>query len=88
VRISGVKLAVDGYALMHNPPEDRRHGHPDAPTGQFEAIIAEIHKAGLTADVHAVGDKGVDWTLDAFQKRPDRPARCARCGTESSISRS
>ena len=51
---------------MYDVPEDRKHmAIPMHPQDKFNAIIAEIHKAGLQADVHAVGDKGVDWTLEA-----------------------
>jgi len=68
-RLSGVKLAVDGYALMYDvPPEHRELDMPMHPQDQFEAIVAAIHNAGLQVDVHAVGDKGVDWTLKAFAK--------------------
>ena len=78
VRMQGVKLAVDGYPLLYND-----FGHheqmtvPMHPQGQLEAIIAAIHNAGLQADVHAAGDKGVDWTLAAFSKAAggDRAAR-------------
>jgi len=67
--VPGFKLAVDGYALMHDVPEDRRDmAIPMHPQDKFNTIIGEIHNAGLQADVHAVGDKGVDWTLEAFQK--------------------
>jgi len=41
-------------------------GPADAPQAIFEEIIAAIHRADLRADVHAVGDKGVDWTLQTF----------------------
>jgi predicted amidohydrolase YtcJ len=79
VRLQGVKLAVDGYALMYNiPPE---HGHmaiPMHPQSKFEQIIATIHQAGFQADVHAVGDKGVDWTLAAFAKAAGGAAGCRK----------
>jgi predicted amidohydrolase YtcJ len=69
VRLAGIKLAVDGYALMYEVPEDRRHmAIPMHPQDKFNTIIAQIHGAGLQADVHAVGDKGVDWTLAAFEQ--------------------
>ena len=68
-KLSGVKLAVDGYALMYDvPPEHRELDMPMHPQDQFEAIVAAIHRADLQVDVHAVGDKGVDWTLKAFAK--------------------
>jgi len=68
-RLQGVKLAVDGYALMYHVPAEHRHLElPMHPQPQFDEIVATIHNAGLQADVHAVGDKGVDWTLAAYSK--------------------
>jgi len=80
VRLQGVKLAVDGYALMYDVPAERRHmAIPMHPQPQLEAIIARIHRADFQADVHAVGDKGVDWTLAAFAKAAGSDARCREC---------
>jgi len=77
VRIQGIKLAVDGYALMYDVPPQRRHlAIPMHPQPLFEQIIATIHNAGLQVDVHAVGDKGVDWTLEAFAKAAGGAAAC------------
>ncbi len=79
VRLQGIKLAVDGYALMYKVPEQHRHmAIPMHPQPQFNEIVATIHRAGLQADVHAVGDKGVDWTLAAFAKAAGSPAECRR----------
>jgi len=69
VRLQGAKLAVDGYPMMYRVPRDREQVNiPMHPRDQFEAIVATIHEAGLQVDVHAAGDLGVDWTLDAFSK--------------------
>jgi len=79
VRLQGVKLAVDGYALMYDVPAQHRHmAIPMHPQPLFNQIIATIHNADLQADVHAVGDKGVDWTLDAFAKAAGSTAECRR----------
>jgi predicted amidohydrolase YtcJ len=79
VRIQGVKLAVDGYALMYDIPAEHRHlAIPMHPQPQFNAIIAAIHQAGLQADVHAVGDKGVDWTLAAYALAAGSAAECQK----------
>ncbi len=79
VRMQGIKLAVDGYALMYDVPKEHRHmAIPMHPQSTFNEIIATIHKAGLQADVHAVGDKGVDWTLSAFAKATGSAAECRR----------
>jgi predicted amidohydrolase YtcJ len=77
VRIQGIKLAVDGYALMYDiPPQHRHLAIPMHPQPLFEQIIAMIHKAGMQVDVHAVGDKGVDWTLEAFAKAAGSVSAC------------
>jgi hypothetical protein len=69
VRLQGIKLAVDGYALMYDVPEGHKEfAIPMHPQAAFEEIVATIHRAGYQADVHAVGDNGVDWTLAAFEK--------------------
>jgi predicted amidohydrolase YtcJ len=79
IRLQGIKLAVDGYALMYDVPAEHRHlAIPMHPQPQFEAIIAAIHQADFQADVHAVGDKGVDWTLEAFAKAAGSAAECRR----------
>lgn len=79
VRLQGIKLAVDGYALMYDVPAQHRHmAVPMHPQPLFNQIIATIHNADLQADVHAVGDKGVDWTLDAFAKAAGSTAECRR----------
>ena len=81
VRMQGVKLAVDGYALMYKPPERHKHlCNPMHPPEKFLEIIRTIHNAGLQVDVHAVGDKGVDWTLAAFSRAAggDRAVRARR----------
>ena len=79
VRLQGVKLAVDGYALMYDVPARHRHmAVPMHPQPLFNQIVAIIHNADLQADVHAVGDKGVDWTLDAFAKAAGSTAECRR----------
>lgn len=69
VRMQGLKLAVDGYPLMYQEVRNRAQVNmPMHPQDRFEAIVSTIHRAGLQVDVHAAGDRGVDWTLDAFSK--------------------
>jgi predicted amidohydrolase YtcJ len=69
VRLPGIKLAVDGYALTYDVPEGHKEfAVPMHPQDVFEQIVATIHRAGYQVDVHAAGDKGVDWTLQAFEK--------------------
>lgn len=78
-RLQGIKLAVDGYAMIYNSPADQAHlNMPMHPQPTFDRIIAEIHNAGFQADVHAVGDKGVDWAIDAFVKAAGSTGACRR----------
>jgi predicted amidohydrolase YtcJ len=80
-RIQGVKLAVDGYAMMYDIPERYKQIFlPMHPQDQFQEIVSAIHRADYQVDVHAAGDKGVDWTLDAFSKAAggDRQVRSRR----------
>ncbi len=76
LRLQGVKLAIDGYPLMYKPLDPKRENlvKPMQTQDQFEAIIKAIHEADYQVDVHAVGDRAVDLTLDAYKKI---------CGSES-----
>ncbi len=77
VRLQGIKLAVDGYALMYKIPREQQHlAIPMHPQPRFDEIIETIHKADLQADVHAMGDKGVDWTLEAYEKAAGSASEC------------
>ncbi len=79
VRMQGIKLAVDGYALMYKIPAQHQNlAIPMHPQPLFEKIIETIHENEFQADVHAVGDKGVDWTLAAFRKAAGSAAECRR----------
>ncbi|HPA21185.1 MAG TPA: amidohydrolase [Verrucomicrobiae bacterium] len=73
-RMQGIKLAVDGYALMYDiPAEHKEFAIPMHPQPILEQMVATIHDAGLQADVHAAGDRGVDWVLDAYAKAAGGP---------------
>lgn len=77
VRMQGIKLAVDGYALMYDVPREHQHlAIPMHPQDQFNEIVSTIHRAGFQVDVHAVGDRGVDWTLAAFAKAAGSVSTC------------
>ncbi len=80
LRLQGVKLAIDGYPLMYKPLDKNREHlvQPMHPRDQFEAIIKAIHDADYQVDVHAVGDKAVDMTLDCFLKVCGNSAECRR----------
>ena len=75
-----VKLAIDGYPLMYTALEKTKERlvKPMHPKDRFEAIIKAIHAADYKVDVHAVGDKAVDLTLDGFLKACGSPSECRR----------
>lgn len=74
-----MRLLMDGHALMYDIPAEHRHlAIPMHPQEQFNAIVETIHKAGFQADVHAVGDKGVDWTLSAYASASGSPSECRK----------
>ena len=70
LRLQGVKLAIDGYPLMYKSLDPKRENlvKPMQTQDQFEAMIRAIHEADYQVDVHAVGDRAVDLTLDAYRK--------------------
>ena len=80
LRFQGVKLAIDGYPLMYTALEKTKERlvKPMHPKDQFEAIITAIHAADYQVDVHAVGDKAVDFTLDGFLKACGSASECRR----------
>lgn len=80
LRLQGVKLAIDGYPLMYKPLDKNREHIvlPMHPRDQFEAIIKAIHDADYQVDVHAVGDRSVDMTLDSFLKVCGNSGECRR----------
>jgi len=78
VRLQGIKLAVDGYPLMYRVPPQHRHlAVPMHTVDDLNEIVAMIHQAGMQADVHAVGDRGVDLVLDAFLRAAGSPRSVA-----------
>ena len=80
LRLQGVKLAIDGYPLMYTALEKSKERlvKPMHPKDQFEAIIKAIHSADYQVDVHAVGDKAADLTLDGFFKACGSASECRR----------
>ena len=79
VRVQGVKLAVDGYPLLYDVPRNADHVNiPMHEQPELDAMIAAIHNAGMQSDVHAVGDRGVDMVLDAFERAAGSEAGVAQ----------
>lgn len=80
LRLQGVKLAIDGYPLMYTALDKSKESlvKPMHPQDQFEAIIKAIHSSDYQVDVHAVGDRAVDLTLDGFFKACGSVSECRR----------
>lgn len=69
-----VKMMIDGVlstytALMHEPYADRKAASPDAfiSKNHLNDMVIAVHDAGWPVAVHAIGDQGVSWVLDAFE---------------------
>ncbi len=79
-QVGYVKMMIDGVlsthtAMMKDPYTDK----PDAFVEPFiqkehlDEMVAAAHKAGFPVAVHAIGDEGVSWVLDAFAGSPRSP---------------
>ncbi len=81
-----LKLFADGSlgarsALFFDPYEDDPSTSGLAMCTEEELCrrVAEVDAAGLQAAVHAIGDRAVSWTLNAFERAANgRPRRDAR----------
>jgi predicted amidohydrolase YtcJ len=77
LEVGYVKMMIDGVlsthtALMHAPYADRPTASP-APfisKDHLDHMVATVHDAGWPVAVHAIGDRGVSWVLDAFEASP------------------
>jgi predicted amidohydrolase YtcJ len=76
LRVSGVKLAVDGGfegGLMrdfYEPPFDERgtfRGLQTVDTVAFIEVVRELNRRGWRVATHAVGDAAIDLVLDAYE---------------------
>jgi predicted amidohydrolase YtcJ len=72
---SGIlKAMADGViesrtAAMLTPYEgDTSSGHPEFGVDQLDAFVAEADRRGWQIEIHAIGDRGVRMTLDAFER--------------------
>lgn len=84
LRIIGLKMAIDGgvgprTALFYMPYIDRpdHRGGQLIPTEELNEMVQLGHDNGFQIAIHAIGDKGIDISMNAYQKaqrsRP-RPA--------------
>jgi predicted amidohydrolase YtcJ len=92
LKIIGLKYAVDGgvgprTALMYEPFEDQpgNTGTQLIPTDVLRRMTLMGHDAGFQIAIHAIGDKAIDITLDAYENaqrtspRPDPRHQIVHC---------
>lgn len=82
VRIHGVKLMIDGViesftAAMLEPYANKpaESGSPAWTTEAFQQMVARCDRLGLQVFTHAIGDRGVRLTLDAYEQARRRNGR-------------
>jgi predicted amidohydrolase YtcJ len=84
LRVGPIKIFIDGSligrtAAVSQPfledPRDDNTGLLMMPPEEFEEIVWRAHSAGFQIAVHAIGDRGVEIVLDAYQKALDRLPR-------------
>jgi len=75
IRFGYLKAFIDGTigsgtALMFEPFSDNAStsGLSMMPYEEFENIVVTADKFGFQIGVHAIGDKGNNWTLNAYEK--------------------
>jgi predicted amidohydrolase YtcJ len=73
LRVGGIKLFADGAtgprtAWMLAPFEDAGSGLPLTPMAEIAQLVARAHQAGISAAVHAIGDRAVRELLDVFSE--------------------
>jgi predicted amidohydrolase YtcJ len=102
LKVIGLKYAIDGgvgprTALMYEPfegePENRGMQHVEAET--LKEITLMGHEAGFQIAIHAIGDRAIDLTMDAYEHaqrtspRPDPRHQIVHCyfPSEDALSR-
>ena len=75
VRVGFQKIFIDGTlgsgtALMFEPftDEPEKVGLPQMEEEEFYALVEKAHENGYQIGVHAIGDKGVNWVLNAVER--------------------
>jgi predicted amidohydrolase YtcJ len=95
LRVGPIKIFIDGSLIGRtaavtqpflNDPRDDNLGLTMMPKEEFEDIVMRAHGGGYQIAVHAIGDRGIDWVLDAYEKaltahpRADHRHRIEHCG--------
>ncbi|MBL8178749.1 MAG: amidohydrolase [Bryobacterales bacterium] len=84
LRVRGVKLMMDGViesftaAMLQPYANHAGTGSPAWTQPKFEAMVARCHRNGLQVFTHAIGDRGIRLTLDAYQRAQAALPRDAR----------
>jgi len=75
IRFGYIKGFIDGTlgsgtALFFDPYVDApdKTGLPMMPYEKFEKMIVHLDKAGFQIGIHAIGDKGNSWVLNAYEQ--------------------
>jgi predicted amidohydrolase YtcJ len=75
VKIGFLKLFIDGVIDAHTAllfkvfPEDPEYDHVSIyPEEEYYAMVEKAHKHGFQVGTHAIGDKGVNWCLNAVER--------------------
>lgn len=80
LEVGYVKMMIDGVlstrtALMHEPYSDVPEVSPEPFMNKdhLNDMVVAAHKAGWPVAIHAIGDQGVSWVLDAFESSSRSP---------------
>ena len=75
ISANSAKIFMDGViesrtAALLEPYLDRPgyRGEPSLSQGTLDSLVAELDRAGVQVHVHAIGDRAIRMTLDAFER--------------------
>jgi len=75
VRVGFLKVFIDGTvssstALLFEPFSDEPGKRGEAQYGEeeFYALVGKAHRSGYQVGIHAIGDRGIHWALNAIEK--------------------
>ena len=75
----GIKMAIDGSggartAWMNEDwnreyihVDTGNHGYPVWDLALAAALVRQYHESGVHMGIHSIGDRGIDWTLNAYE---------------------
>ena len=91
--LGGVKLAIDGSggartAWMYEDwnkdftgKDTGNKGYPTIDPQLYKQIVKLLHDSGIHVSTHAIGDRGIDWTVDTYEEvLKAKPTRGLRHG--------